>query len=383
MFNLFDYVHWRSDLSFDQAGLNEVDFAIFSQIVMIPYSLSIDMPQLNTNKSISLEQLGLLIQKNKTSFVNNIGLIIPVQLVDLIIKVCNSNRYKNIILKNYISDICINKEMQFTALTLDLEDDIRVVVFSGTDDTIIGWKENFNMMFTYPTEAQKSSLSYLEKVSKGKDLYIVGHSKGGNLSMFSALNTTKRIYRKIKHVYCFDAPGLSEDIILDEDNKERLEKIIGYSPQTAIIGRLFNHYEKEKVIYSNNLGLYQHDLLSWEVEVDHFKEISSRDNDSIYIENKINTMLSKMTPIMREEFVEVGYGLFLRTKSQTLSELNRSKIKLMKQFLNVNKADRKILGSTLIELLKDKIVAKNILFVVKESIDKGKEKKKLIKKVNS
>ena len=78
--------------------------------------------------------------------------------------------------------------------------------------------------------------------------------------------------------------------------------------------------------------------------------------------------------IMREEFVEVGYGLFLRTKSQTLSELNRSKIKLMKQFLNVNKADRKILDSTLIELLKDKIVAKNILFVVKESIDKGKEK---------
>jgi len=379
MKNLFDYVYWRSDLSFEKEKINELDFAIFSQIVMIPYSLHINMPLINTNKSLTLEQLGILILENKKSFIDNIGLIIPVQLVDLIIKVCNSNRYKDIKLKNYISDICINKEMQFTALTLDLYDDVRVVVYSGTDDTIIGWKENFNMMFTYPTEAQKASLGYLKEVSRGKDLYIVGHSKGGNLSMYSTMHTTNRIYRKIKQVYCFDAPGLSEDIILNDENKERLEKIISYSPQTAIIGRLFNHYESEIVIYSNNLGLYQHDILSWEVEVDHFKQLESRDNDSIYIENKINTMLSKMTPIMREEFVEVGYGLFLRTKSQTLSELNRSKIKLMKQFLNVNKTDRKILDSTLMELLKDKIVAKNILFVVKETIDKGKEKKKFIK----
>ena len=197
--------------------------------------------------------------------------------------------------------------------------------------------------------------------------------------MYSTLHTTNRIYKNIKKVYCFDAPGLSEDIIMNDDNKERLNKIYGYSPQTSIIGRLFNHYENEVVIYSNNLGLYQHDLLSWEVETNHFKYLETRDNDSIYIENKINEIMSKMTPIMREEFVEVGYGLFLRTKSETLSELNRSKIKIMKQYLNVNKNDRKILDKTLIELLMDKIVAKNILFVVKETMEKNKEKKIFIK----
>ena len=132
---------------------------------------------------------------------------------------------------------------------------------------------------------------------------------------------------------------------------------------------------------SENLGLYQHDLLSWEVEVDHFKYLEERDSDSIYIENKINTILDSMSPIMREEFVEVGYGLFLRTKSQTLSELNRSKIKLMKQYLNIKKDERKVLDKTLMDLIKDKIVAKNIIFILKETIDKGKEKKKF-KKIN-
>ena len=110
-----------------------------------------------------------------------------------------------------------------------------------------------------------------------------------------------------------------------------------------------------------------------------FERVYSRDNDSKYIERKINEMLSSMTPIMKEEFVEVGYGLFLRTKSETLSELNRSKIKIMKQYLNVNKDERRILDSTLMSLLMDKIVAKNILFVVKETLDKTKEKKKFIK----
>lgn len=379
MNNLFDYVNWRSDLSFKQAKINELDFALFSQIIMIPYSLHIDMPLVSTNKELTIYELGILIQENKKSFIDNIGLIIPPQLVDLIILMSKSNRYKDIIIKNYISNICLNKETQFTALTLDIDDNTRIVVFSGTDDTIVGWKENFNMMFTYPTEAQKSAEEYLKKVAKSKDLYIIGHSKGGNLAMYSTMHTTKRIYRNIIKVLCFDAPGLSETIILDDDNKERLAKIYGYAPQTSIIGRLFNHHENEIVIYSNNLGLYQHDILSWEVEVDHFKYLEERDNDSIYIEKKINEMLSKMTPIMREEFVEVGYGLFLRTKSQTLSELNRSKIKIMKQYLNVNKQERKILDNTLVELLMDKIVAKNILFVVKETIDKGKEKKKFIK----
>lgn len=381
MYNLFDYMLWRSDLSFEQAPLNEIDFAIFSQLIMLSYPLHFDMPQIKEDSYITIEDLGYKVQENKMSFIDNIGLIIPPQLVDLVISMGNSNRYKDLIIRNYISNICLNKETQFTALTIDLDDIHRVIVFSGTDDTIIGWKENFNMMFTYPTEAQRLSEKYLRKLSKNKKVYVVGHSKGGNLSMFSTLHCPKEVFDRIIHVYCFDAPGLSEDLVITDENKKRLEKITSYSPQTAIIGRLFHHYETEIVVRSENLGLYQHDLLSWEVEVDHFKYLEERDSDSIYIENKINTILDSMSPIMREEFVEVGYGLFLRTKSQTLSELNRSKIKLMKQYLNIKKDERKVLDKTLMDLIKDKIVAKNIIFILKETIDKGKEKKKF-KKIN-
>ncbi len=379
MYNIFDYMIWRSDLSFEQSPINEIDFAIFSQLIMLSYPLHFEMPQIKEDHSITIAELGKKVLENKKSFIDNIGLIIPPQLVDLVILMGNSKRYKDLVIRNYISNICLNKETQFTALTIDLDEEKRVVVFSGTDDTIIGWKENFNMMFTFPTEAQSLSEKYLRKLAKDKKLYIVGHSKGGNLAMFSTLHCPKKIFDNIIQVYCYDAPGLSEDIKLNIENKRRLEKIISYSPQTAIIGRLFHHYETEIVVHSKNLGLYQHDLLSWEVEVDHFKYMENRDKDSIYIEKKINTLLENMSPIMREEFVEIGYGLFLRTKSQTLSELNRSKIKLMKQYLNIEKDERKILDKTLMELIKDKIIAKNIIFIVKETFDKGKERKKFIK----
>ena len=379
MNNMFDYLDWRSDLTFNQVPINEVDMAIFSQLIMIPFSLHIDMPKFGSKDTITLFELGQLLEKYKEEFMNNIGLIIPPQVVKLSIQMSKANRYKDLVLSNYASDICFNKETQFTAFIIDITEEERIVVYSGTDDTLAGWKENFNMMYTYPTQAQIASVKYLKKVSQDKKLYIVGHSKGGNLSIYSTLNISKKIFDNIEKVYSFDAPGISVNLEMDDDIIKRYQKIDGYTPQTSIIGRLFSHKEKDIVVKSKSKGLYQHDLLSWEIEVDHFKREKSRDNDSIYIENKIATMIEKMNPALREEFVEIGYGLLIRTNSQTLSDLNRSKVKLMKQYLNINKEERKILDKTLIELFLDKIVAKNLYFVIKETAEVNKTKKKFFK----
>ena len=104
---------------------------------------------------------------------------------------------KNIVVRNYESEICVSQEIQFTVFTLDLDEETRVIVYSGTDDSIIGWKEDFNMMFTFPTPAQKQAIRYLKKYSENKKLYIVGHSKGGNLAMYSTLHIREEVFENI------------------------------------------------------------------------------------------------------------------------------------------------------------------------------------------
>lgn len=379
MDNMFDYLKWRSDLSFSKCRINEIDFALFSQLIMIPYTLYINMPMSKTDDAITLKELAVLVKENKEKFVKKMGLIVPPQIVDLVIKMGESHRFENIVLRNYESEINDSKEIQFTVCTLDIDDETRIVVYSGTDDSIIGWKEDFNMMFTFPTPAQKEAIKYLKRYSEDKKLYIVGHSKGGNLAMYSTLHIREKIFDNIIKVYCFDAPGISEEIKDLDEAKRRFKKIIGFTPQTAIIGRLFKHLEKDIVISSTSNGLYQHDLLSWEVEVNKFKRLDSRDNDSIYIENKITKMLETMSPIVKEEFVEIGYGLFMRTKSQTLTDLANKKTQLVKQYVTIKKEERKILEKTLSELILDKVFIRNILYAIRETFGKTKEKKKYIK----
>lgn len=379
MDNLFDYLKWRSDLSFSKCRVNELDMALFSQIILIPYSLHIEMPMSKTEDSITIKELSQLVEYNKENFVKKMGLINPPQILDILIEMGKSHRFQDLVISNYESDICTNREIQFTTFCIDLDEHTRVIVYSGTDDTIIGWKEDFNMMFTFPTPAQETALKYLKRYSEDKEVYIVGHSKGGNLAMYSTLNVKQEIFDKIKKVYCFDAPGISVDIDNTEDEMNRFKKIYGYVPQTSIIGRLFNHYEKERVVSSTNLGLYQHDLLSWEVSVNKFKRIDKRDKDSEHIENKISKMLATMSPVMKEEFVEIGYGLFMRTKAETLTDLNNRKSQVVKQYMNIKKEERKVLETVMSELLLDKVFLRNIYYVIKETFGKSKEKKKFIK----
>lgn len=379
MDNLFDYLKWRSDLSFSKCRVNELDMALFSQIILIPYSLHIEMPMSKTEDSITIKELSQLVEYNKENFVKKMGLINPPQILDILIEMGKSHRFQDLVISNYESDICTNREIQFTTFCIDLDEHTRVIVYSGTDDTIIGWKEDFNMMFTFPTPAQKTALKYLKRYSEDKEVYIVGHSKGGNLAMYSTLHVKQEIFDKIKKVYCFDAPGISVDIDETEEEMNRFKKIYGYVPQTSIIGRLFNHYEKERVVSSTNLGLYQHDLLSWEVSVNKFKRIDKRDKDSEHIENKISKMLATMSPVMKEEFVEIGYGLFMRTKAETLTDLNNRKSQVVKQYMNIKKEERKVLETVMSELLLDKVFLRNIYYVIKETFGKSKEKKKFIK----
>lgn len=378
MDKIFDYVKWRCDLTFEQEEINEIDLAILSQLIMIPFEKYIKMPCLESDDKITIEDVGKQLHPFKKEIMKMIGLVVPIDSVTLLENVSNTRRFKDLEITNYISDICTQKEIQFTAFSIKINDKI-IVVFSGTDDTLVGWKENLNMIHCFPTPAQEEAVKYVEYISsRNNKIIITGHSKGGHLAMHSYIYANSESQNKVIKVYNFDGQGFSEK--LNKKQIKQCEKIITYGGDTSIVGYLFNHYEEHYLVSSDSQGLYQHDIFSWEVDINHFKQAKCRNKDSIYIENKIQTMLENMDFSTRERFTDTLYNALVYTKSSTLSELNANKLGLIKSYLRIDKKERKVLEDTLRELLLDKVIFRNVFQMLKDFNVKEKQKVKQIKR---
>ena len=98
-----------------------------------------------------------------------------------------------------------------------------MVVFRGTDDTLIGWKEDFHMTYMDHVPAQKRAASYLHHVMKefpkGRFL-VAGHSKGGNLATYACSYLPDSLFEqdvyKRQTVKCHNLVILQEDGFLFE-----------------------------------------------------------------------------------------------------------------------------------------------------------------------
>ena len=81
----------------------------------------------------------------------------------------------------------MNTEEQFSALEIVLGKKESFISFGGTDDTLIGWKEDFNMCFLSPIPAQTDAKAYLEDVCR----------KGAERASWAAEKTLRKVYKKV------------------------------------------------------------------------------------------------------------------------------------------------------------------------------------------
>lgn len=261
MSNIFDYIKWR-DIEFEKVEFNEVDNLILSRVSYFPFDKLI-----SKDEKITLKQA-----YEKLKEINNDLRFLQKEDMDFFPVLANSKRFGNIILSNYINKVEREKEKQFSAITITLPNELMYIAYRGTDNTIVGWKEDFNMSFQDFVPSQIDAVKYIEDVAKNSKnkLIIGGHSKGGNLAVYAATYCNKEIKDRILAVYNNDGPGFQENITNSKEYKEIISKIHTYLPQTSIIGRLLNHKEKCIIIKSTQKGIMQHDLYTWQVLGDKF-----------------------------------------------------------------------------------------------------------------
>lgn len=349
--NIFDYVAWRGDLSFHQVELNEIDCLIFSRLSYIPFEDIIPNP--GEGFPITLAHAARIFFKTKAKNVTFGTLGLCKNDLDLFMVIAKSPRYRNLRVHRYVNVVNIEDIKQFSALTISLDNGIHYVAYRGTDDSVIGWKENFMMSFKAPVPSQLEAVAYLEAtVNTLPGKYIIGgHSKGGNLAIYAAAFCERRIQNQLVKVYNLDGPGFLNDIISTKNYQAIKRRIYSYLPQDSVIGMLLEHGNLHTFVHSTQKGLLQHDLYTWEIDRNGFtieKEISP---DGLLFNKVFKEWLDGLDEDLKEQLVEVMFELVATTKIASINELLTNWIKysgiMLQSLKKYDEPTRKMISETL------------------------------------
>lgn len=332
--DICDYIDWRGDLSFELSPLNDVDALIFAQLSYLNFT---GIAPENLNSSIKLSQLSkVFFGSSDFETRSDLGMLIDPKSNELLKKAGESKRFGDVEVCGFISRYDSKKEEQFSAVTFVLNEGSLLekqqvfVAFRGTDDTIVGWKEDFNLAFLEKVPAQQDALAYLENVAshfKKAQLVAGGHSKGGNLAVYACANLNEKSKKNLSLVYNFDGPGFSQAMLDSDEFFSVKTKIRSIYPQFSIIGMLFHHYESYKIALSDEKLVMQHNPFSWFVKGCGFEVKEGLDSGSEIFFNSFNKWFEEILPEQREQFVETVFGLIESTEAITNTELSKDKLK--------------------------------------------------------
>lgn len=241
---------------------------------------------------------------------------------ELLYALAASPRFRNVRLCGYVEQLDREQEKQFAAVTFRLYPGLSYVAFRGTDATLVGWKEDFNMAFQCPVPAQEAAAEYLKEAAERcpGGLLIGGHSKGGNLSVYSAAKSESAIQDRIERIYSHDGPGFQEAVLKSGEFQRILPKVEKTLPQSSLVGMLLENQEDFLVVKSSSVSLWQHDPFSWNVENGGFCTLDRLSVGAKARDDILNEWIRQLSAEERERFVDALFEVIEADGIDTMSE---------------------------------------------------------------
>lgn len=308
MADIIDYALLNAHKDFDTLPYSKIDSLVFSELAYLSFDSIVP-----NSKSRSK---GLLFSDIAES--ESYEALFPLERTaernkKLLNAVAYSKRHGKVRV-NYYEDIFdIEKDTQFCAITFILPNGDACIAFRGTDSTITGWKENFNMLFTSPVAAQSHSVIYVNTVAKKikGNIILTGHSKGGNLAIYSGSMCSPIVKNKIVEIQAFDSPGFTKEFIESKEHTVTEKIIRKFMPEESLVGVLLNNREQYRIIKSGGSGIMQHDPFLWQIDI---AENDFIDGEKLYMSSKFfdatfNDWVNSSTPEQREQFVEALFQI--------------------------------------------------------------------------
>lgn len=307
--NIIGFVKRFGDKTFKEMPFNEVDALILSELSYINFDLA--TPH---NRFHPLSRL--VIKDKKAFYTGSVDATYNEKLVNLM-KI--SKRYKNIRIGFCKSHRDEKEFTQFFALTVLFPDKTGFISMRGTDTSLLGWREDFTIMYQDDMPSQDMAMDYVNDVVKHFDgnFYIGGHSKGGNLAIYAALNLDKKYEDRLIRVYSFDGPGFRNNVTKKRSFIRIQDRISKYLTSNDMIGVVYNQISNPLIVYSQGILLGGHDPFRWKVNKngESFFYVAKRSKKSENFEKGLMTWLTSLSDLDKELAVNVLFRLLGDSKN--------------------------------------------------------------------
>lgn len=318
MSDLFDYLTWRGDLSFEQVPFGPVDGLILSTMC---YVRLLGIVPSRPDKSVSIKQaarsfLSLPLKEQEEK-------VRVKQDIDLMASLVESPRFADLMLSGYTDYLEDEEETQFAVVAVRLSAEETFVAYRGTDHTLAGWKEDFNLSFQDTVPAQRFAKEYLEDLSRWipGNFIVGGHSKGGNLAIYASAMCSSKVRDRVKAVYSYDGLGFGENVLNDKGYCELIPRLHSFLPESSVVGIVKEFRIHHIVVKSSALGVLQHNQYSWLIQGNYFIQTDERSESSHVVEEAVKNWSAGLSQENRKELVETVYDVIQTTEAEKVDEL--------------------------------------------------------------
>ena len=334
MKNMLDYIKEFGHVSFEERAFSEIDALVLTELEYLPLEKVVPSDE-NGENFVTVKEIAEYMQEHKQELFDENPMMITQERHEVSQVIADAPRFQSLKFFGVVSVWDKDTTKQFAAVTVEVEPSVRLVVFRGTDETLIGWKEDFLMTYSPLVAAQTDAKEYLAKQASlwGGDLMISGHSKGGNLAIYAAATQEEDVQLRIVDIFCFDSPGLYRSVLETKGYQNIVPLAMRYIPQDSLVGLMLESEVPYVIVKSNATGAMQHSAMTWEIEDGQFIKMEKLTKNSQLNDQTFKKWTESVSDEELELFWNVFFELLFSVGIDTVNDLYGQFMHYVQEFL--------------------------------------------------
>ena len=334
MKNMLDYIKEFGHVSFEERAFSEIDALVLTELEYLPLEKVVPSDE-NGENFVTVKEIAEYMQEHKQELFDENPMMITEERHEVSQVIADAPRFQSLKFFGVVSVWDKDTTKQFAAVTVEVEPSVRLVVFRGTDETLIGWKEDFLMTYSPLVAAQTDAKEYLAKQASlwDGDLMISGHSKGGNLAIYAAATQVEDVQLRIVDIFCFDSPGLYRSVLETKGYQNIVPLAMRYIPQDSLVGLMLESEVPYVIVKSNATGAMQHSAMTWGIEDGQFIKMEKLTKNSQLNDQTFKKWTESVSDEELELFWNVFFELLFSVGIDTVNDLYGEFMHYVQEFL--------------------------------------------------
>ena len=334
MKNMLDYIKEFGHVSFEERAFSEIDALVLTELEYLPLEKVVPSDE-NGENFVTVKEIAEYMKEHKKQLFDENPMMMTPERHEVSQIIADAPRFQSMKFFGVVSEWDKDTTKQFAAITVEVEPGVRLVIFRGTDDTLIGWKEDFLMTYSPLVAAQTDAKEYLAKQASlwDGDLMVSGHSKGGNLALYAAATQEEDVQLRIVDIFCFDSPGLYRSVLETKGYQNIVPLAMRYIPQDALVGLMLESEVPYVIVKSDAVGAMQHSAMTWGIEDGQFIKVDKLTKNSLLNDQTFKKWTESVSDEELELFWNVFFELLFTVGIETVNDVYGQFMHYVQEFL--------------------------------------------------